>query len=94
MLSDFENELHRLSLRTQLPIKELPMILDDLAGVLMQEARVTLFEDREEVVCDPDRIRQELVRMGHDAGELKLDRVRLLLDFFLHHVMDPQDSRN
>jgi hypothetical protein len=91
---EFEDQLRELSLSTQIPLQSLPVILGDIAGVLMQEARTTLFEDREEVTVDPQRVREELVRMGHDGDGLDLHRVRLLVDFFLERMVDPDASRN
>jgi hypothetical protein len=60
----------------------------------MQEARSTLFEDGEEVSIDAGRVHEELLRMGHDPGGLELAQVRLLLDFFMEQVVDPQAVRN
>ena len=91
---DFEDELRGLSLQTRIPFPMLPVILGDIAGVLLQEARATLFEDREEVSVDPRRIREELIRMGHDREGLDLKRVRLLVDFFMERLVDPEASRN
>ena len=36
---DFEDELRGLSLQTRIPFPMLPVILGDIAGVLLQEAR-------------------------------------------------------
>jgi hypothetical protein len=91
---EFENQLRGLSRSTQIPLRFLPVILGDIAGVLMQEARTTLFEDREEVTVDPRRVREELIRMGHDGEGLDLDRVRLLVDFFMERMVEPEASRN
>ncbi len=70
------------------------MLLGDIAGVLMQEARTTLFEERDEVTVDPRLVREELIRMGHDGSGLDLQQVRLLLDFFMEKMVDPGASRN
>ena len=43
---------------------------------------------------DPRRIREELIRMGHDREGLDLKRVRLLVDFFMERLVDPEASRN
>ena len=91
---DFEDKLRHLSAKTQLPLKCLPLLLGDIAGVLMQEARNTIFEDREEVTFDPGSVREELIRMGHEGSRLDLDQVRLLLDFFMEQVVDPRSSRH
>ena len=91
---DFEDQLRGLSLQTQIRFRNLPVILGDIAGVLLQEARTTLFEDREEVCVDPRRIREELIRMGHDREGLDLHRVRILVDFFMERLVDPEASRN
>jgi len=91
---DFEDQLQGLSFRTQIPLRNLPVILGDIAGVLMQEARTTLFEDREEVTVDPGKVRDELIRMGHDSEGLNLEKVRLLVDFFMERMVDPEASRN
>ena len=94
LFEDFEDQLRGLSLRTQIPLQSLPVILGDIAGVLMQEARTTLFEDRDEVTVDPRSVREELIRMGHDATRLDLQQVRLLVDFFMERMVDPEASRN
>jgi len=60
----------------------------------MQEARTTLFEERDEVTVDPRLVREELIRMGHDGSGLDLHKVRLLLDFFMEKMIDPEASRN
>ncbi len=60
----------------------------------MQEARTTLFEERDEVTVDPHSVREELIRMGHDGSGLDLRQVRLLLDFFMEKMVDPGASRN
>ena len=91
---EFEDQLRRLSLRTQIPFQSLPVLLGDIAGVLMQEARTTLFEERDEVAVDPHEVRDELIRMGHDGNGLDLRQVRLLLDFFMERMVDPEASRN
>lgn len=93
-IEDFEKQLLHLSVRTHLPLKTLPILLGDIAGVMMQEARRTIFEDGEDVVFDPSSVRDELIRMGHDADSLQEDQVRLLLDFFLEEVVDPRSARN
>ena len=91
---EFEERLKKLSHRTRLPLKALPVVLGDIAGVLMQEARITLFEDREEVSFDARSVREELVRMGHDASELGIQQVRILLEFFMEQMGDPRAARN
>jgi hypothetical protein len=91
---EFEEQLRGLSLRTRIPLRSLPVILGDIAGVLLQEARTTLFEDREEVSVDPSKVREELIRMGHDGEGLDLVRVRLLVDFFMERMVDPEAARN
>ena len=91
---EFEEKLQGLSRQTRLSLQELPVLLGDIAGVLMQEARTTLFEDREDVAFDARSIREELLRMGHDSRELGLREVRLLLDFFMEQMVDPSSSRN
>ena len=91
---EFEEKLKGLSRQTRLSLKEIPVLLGDIAGVLMQEARTTLFEDREDVAFDARSIREELLRMGHDSRELGLREVRLLLDFFMEQMVDPNSSRN
>lgn len=91
---EFEDQLRRLSLRTQIPFQSLPVLLGDIAGVLMQEARTTLFEERDEVSVDPRLVREELIRMGHAEDGLDLYQVRLLVDFFMERIVDPEASRN
>jgi hypothetical protein len=91
---EFEERLKRLSHRTRLPLKALPAVLGDIAGVLMQEARATLFEDRDVVSFDARSIREELVRMGHDGSELGIPQVKLLLEFFMEQMGDPRTARN
>jgi hypothetical protein len=91
---DFEELLRNLSQQTRLPLKSIPVVLGDIAGVLMQEARTTLFEDREEVAFDARSVREELLRMGHDGRELGVKEVRLLLDFFMDQMVDPRIARN
>lgn len=91
---EFEDQLRRLSLRTRIPFGSLPVLLGDIAGVLMQEARTTLFEERDEVTVDPGLVREELIRMGHDGSGLDLHQVRLLVDFFMEKMVDPRASRN
>jgi hypothetical protein len=91
---DFEEKLRSLSRQTRLPLNTIPVVLGDIAGVLMQEARMTLFEDREEVSFDAGSVREELLRMGHDGRELGVKEVRLLLDFFMDQMVDPRLSRN
>jgi len=91
-IGGFEEELHHLCCVTRLPLGTLPVLLSDIAGILMQEARRTVFEDLEEVTFDPDSIRQELLRMGHNRASLSPERVRLLLEFFLMRVVDPAGS--
>ncbi len=93
-IEDFEDQLRGLSLRTKIPIQSLPVLLGDIAGVLMQEARTTLFEERDEVTVDPRSVREELIRMGHDGSGLDLQQVRLLLDFFMERMVDPDAARN
>ena len=91
---EFEEQLRSLSRQTRLPMKTIPVVLGDIAGVLMQEARETLFEDREEVAFDARWVREELLRMGHSGSELGVREVRLLLDFFMDQMVDPRSSRN
>jgi len=91
---DFEEKLRTLSRQTQLPLKSIPLVLGDIAGVLMQEARQTLFEDRDEVSFDARSVREELLRMGHDGRELGVKQVRVLLDFFMDQMVDPKAERN
>lgn len=91
---EFEEKLKSLSRQTRLPMKTIPVVLGDIAGVLMQEAKITLFEDRDEVAFDARSVRDELVRMGHNGSELGLREVRLLLDFFVDHMVDPEAARN
>jgi hypothetical protein len=91
---DFEEKMRGLSRQTRLPLSRIPLVLSDIAGVLMQEAKVTLFEDREEVCFDAHSVRDELLRMGHDGGELGVREVRLLLDFFMDQMGDPAAARN
>ncbi len=93
-IEDFEERLLRLSRDTQLPIGTVPLLLSDISGVLMQEARQTLFEERDEVAFDVSSVRDELLRMGHDGSSLGLKQVRLLLDFFLDQVVDSKATRN
>ncbi len=93
-IEDFEERLLRLSRETRLPIGAVPALLSDISGVLMQEARRTLFEEEDEVTFDPGLVREELIRMGHDASRLGLRQVRLLLDFFIDQVVDPRATRN
>ena len=91
---EFEERLKNLSRRTRLPLKAIPVVLGDIAGVLMQEARLTLFEDKEEVCFDARSVREELLRMGHDGSELGVQEVRILLDFFMEQMGDPRAERN
>ena len=91
---EFEEKLRSLSRQTRLPLNSIPVVLGDIAGVLMQEARMTLFEDREEVSFDARSVREELLRMGHDGRELGVKEVRILLDFFMDQMVDPRTSRN
>lgn len=91
---EFEDQLRGLSLKTKIPVQSLPVLLGDIAGVLMQEARTTLFEERDEVTVDPRSVREELIRMGHDANRLDLQQVRLLLDFFMERMVEPDAARN
>jgi hypothetical protein len=91
---EFEEKLQGLSRQTRLSVKTLPVLLGDIAGVLMQEAKQTLFEDREDVAFDARSIREELLRMGHDSRELGIREVRLLLDFFMEQMVDPNSTRN
>ena len=91
---EFEEKLKSLSRRTRLPLKSIPVVLGDIAGVLMQEARMTLFEDEDEVSFDACSIREELLRMGHNGSELGVKEVRLLLDFFMDQMVDPRTARN
>jgi hypothetical protein len=91
---EFEEKLQGLSRQSGLALKDLPVLLGDIAGVLMQEARTTMFEDREDVAFDARSIREELLRMGHDSRELGLREVRLLLDFFMEQLVDPCSARN
>jgi hypothetical protein len=91
---DFEEKMRGLSRQTRLPLSRIPVVLSDIAGVLMQEAKVTLFEDRDEVCFDARSVRDELLRMGHDGGELGVREVRLLLDFFMDQMGDPAAARN
>jgi len=93
-IGGFEKELHRLCCATRLPLSTLPVLLSDIAGILMQEARRTIFEDLEEVTFGPNSVRQELLRMGHDRSSLSPERVRLLLEFCLMRVVEPTGSRN
>ena len=93
-IEDFEEQLLRLSRDTQLPLRTVPLLLSDISGVLMQEARRTLFEEREEVAFDVASVREELLRMGHDGSRLGVKQVRLLLDFFLDQVVDSRATRN
>jgi len=93
-IEDFEERLLRLSRDAQLPIGTVPLLLSDISGVLMQEARRTLFEERDEVAFDATSVREELLRMGHDGSHLGLRQVRLLLDFFLDQVVDSKATRN
>jgi hypothetical protein len=93
-IEDFEERLLRLSRDTQLPLGTVPVLLSDISGVLMQEARRTLFEERDEVAFDARSVREELLRMGHDGSLLGLKQVRLLLDFFLDQVVDSRATRN
>jgi hypothetical protein len=91
---DFEEKLRTLARQTRLPMKSIPLVLGDIAGVLMQEARQTLFEDRDEVSFDVVSVREELLRMGHDGRELGVREVRALLDFFMEQLVDPKAIRN
>ena len=91
---DFEEKLRGLSRQTRLPLSRIPVVLGDIAGVLMLEARVTLFEHRDEVAFDAQSVREELLRMGHDGDELGIREVRVLLDFFMDQMVDPKASRN
>jgi hypothetical protein len=91
---EFEEKMRGLSRQTRLPLSRIPQVLGDIAGVLMHEAKVTLFEDRDEVCFDARSIRDELLRMGHDGGELGIREVRLLLDFFMDQMVDPAAARN
>ena len=93
-IEDFEERLLRLSREAKLPIGTVPLLLSDISGVLMQEARRTLFEERDEVTFDAASVREELLRMGHDGSRLGLKQVRLLLDFFIDQVVDSQATRN
>jgi hypothetical protein len=91
---EFESRLRRLSQQTRLSIQILPVLLGDIAGVLMQEARESLFEDGEEVAFDPESVHSELIRMGHDPARLDAKQVRLLLDFFMDQMVDPHSARH
>jgi hypothetical protein len=79
----FGERLRELSREAGLPAEEVPEILQEIAGILSEEADRRSLEDLDEVPVDPGAIREELIRMGRDPKTLTRRRVAILIEFLL-----------